>query len=187
VRVPLRQNECAQLVERLVRFLFLQSDLQRVSIVSTRLQLLPEGAALAPIVRPPKPPRVCVGCGTPLRNSTHCHRCDVLESTKRLIRAAEKGRIAASAPDALARLAATQKRHAAAQLAWKPSDQPAWLTEQVFIGMIQPRLHAISVSTVMSALGVSRPYAVAIRLSRCRPHQRHWQTLARLVGVSPPK
>ena len=94
-------------------------------------------------------------------------------------------RIAASDPDALARLAATQRKHAAAQLAWKPSDQPAWLTERIYVDMIQPRLRAISVSKVMSALGVSRPYAVAIRLSRRRPHPRHWRALAELATFSP--
>jgi CRISPR-associated protein Cas1 len=143
-----------------------------------------KGAALAPIARPPKPPRVCVGCGTPLRYSTHCHRCGVTESTKRLIRAAEKGRIAASTSDALARLAETQRRHAAAQRAWDPSEQPAWLTPQAYVKRIQPRLRAVSVSRVMSALGVSRPYAVAIRLGRRRPHPRHWANLAALAGVT---
>jgi len=98
--------------------------------LSQRYRREAKGAPRASIIQPPKPPRVCVGCGTPLKNSTHCHRCGVAESTERLIRAAKKGRIAASSPDALARLAETQRKHAAAQLAWKPSDQPAWLSEQ---------------------------------------------------------
>jgi len=35
-----------------------------------------------------------------------------------------------------------------------------------------------------SALGVSEPYARDIRAGRRRPHPRHWQGLAELVGVS---
>jgi hypothetical protein len=92
--------------------------------------------------------------------------------------------LAALTPQALARLAATRRQHAIAERAWKVSDQPAWLTEQVYAEVIQPRLRAISISAVVSALGISRPYAVAIRLGRRRPHPRHWQTLANLAGVS---
>jgi hypothetical protein len=35
-----------------------------------------------------------------------------------------------------------------------------------------------------SKLGISIPYAVDIRSARRIPHPRHWQTLARLVGIS---
>jgi hypothetical protein len=37
---------------------------------------------------------------------------------------------------------------------------------------------------IMSALGVSVAYAVAIRAGRHRPHPRHWESLAELAGVS---
>ena len=46
-------------------------------------------------------------------------------------------------------------------------------------------LTGITVPFIASALGVSGPYAAEIRAGRCLPHPRHWQTLARLVGVSP--
>jgi hypothetical protein len=36
----------------------------------------------------------------------------------------------------------------------------------------------------VSTLGISGPYATDIRAGGRRPHQRHWEKLARLVGVS---
>jgi CRISPR-associated protein Cas1 len=141
------------------------------------------GAPDASIARPPKPLRICAGCGTSLRASTHCHRCGVAESTKRLIRAAEQGRIAASAPEALARIAAARRRHANAEREWDAAKQPAWLTERLYVEQIEPRLRGVSISKVMSSLGVSRPYAIDVRLGRRRPHPRHWKTLAALAGL----
>jgi len=73
----------------------------------------------------------------------------------------------------------------AAERAWKPSDHPAWLTEQTYDERIQPRLARVSASALASALIVSTPYAVDIRAGSCRPHPRHWLTLARLVGIHP--
>ena len=48
---------------------------------------------------------------------------------------------------------------------------------------VQPRLAAISTSAIASRIGVSRWYAGRIRRGY-RPHPRHWQALAQLVGVS---
>jgi hypothetical protein len=42
----------------------------------------------------------------------------------------------------------------------------------------------LSTSSVVSTLGVSKPYAVGIRAGRHRPHPRHWLALAALAGVS---
>jgi len=71
----------------------------------------------------------------------------------------------------------------AAERAWKPSDQPAWLTEQFYRDEIRPRLMQFSAARIASALDVSAPYAVDIRAGRCRPHPRHWITLAQLTGI----
>jgi hypothetical protein len=49
---------------------------------------------------------------------------------------------------------------------------------------IQPLLTDIANPVIMSALEISVTYAVAIRAGRRRPHPRHWQALAELVGVS---
>ncbi len=98
---------------------------------------------------------------------------------------ARLGRVVAQSREAKARHAETQRRHAAAKRAWRPSDQPAWLDEQTYLQKIQPRLTGITVPFISSALGISKPYAADIRAGRHRPHPRHWQTLAELVRVSP--
>jgi hypothetical protein len=66
----------------------------------------------------------------------------------------------------------------------QPSSLPAWLNEEVYASKIQPLLKDIANPVIMSALGVSVTYAVAIRAGRRRPHPRHWQALAELVGLS---
>lgn len=69
------------------------------------------------------------------------------------------------------------------QHAWKPSDQPAWLTDTFYSEKVQPVLSAISASAIARQISVSRWYAGRIR-EGYRPHPRHWQALAVLAGVS---
>ena len=76
-------------------------------------------------------------------------------------------------------------RHDFAQAAWRPSSLPAWLTEETYLGRIQPLLAGITNKAVASALGTSVLYASAIRAGRRVPHPRHWQALAQLAGVTP--
>jgi hypothetical protein len=95
---------------------------------------------------------------------------------------AAKGRILSQTPAAQARRAATRRGKWQPNARGKPSDQPVWLTEQVYVERIQPLLAKFSASKVALAIGVSAPYAVAIRAARCRPHPRHWATLALLTG-----
>jgi hypothetical protein len=66
---------------------------------------------------------------------------------------------------------------------WEPSSLPDWLNEEVYANKIQPPLKDIANPVIMSALGVSVTYAVAIRAGRRRPHPRQWEALAELVGV----
>jgi hypothetical protein len=75
------------------------------------------------------------------------------------------------------------RRQVAARKAWQSSDQPDWLTEQVYLQRIQPRLCGLTNSTIASALFVSKPYAADIRAGRRGPHPRHWSALSELVGV----
>jgi hypothetical protein len=93
--------------------------------------------------------------------------------------------VAGHNPDARARQAEKQRRHAVALKAWNPSEQPDWLTKEVYREKIQPRLAGITVPVLSTTLGVSKPYAALIRAGRCRAHPRHWQALAKLVGVLP--
>jgi hypothetical protein len=93
----------------------------------------------------------------------------------------------AQSPQALARLAEKQRSHRLAERTWKPEDKPDWLDEVAYVGQIQPRLADVTISTIALALEVSLPYASDIRAGRRRPHLRHWQALAQLVRVSPPR
>ena len=81
------------------------------------------------------------------------------------------------------RIPNTQRRHAAAKRTWKESEQPSGLTEKEYLEQIQPRLAGVTLSVLSSTLGVSEPYAVAIRAGRRVPHPRQWLALAKLVGI----
>ena len=143
-----------------------------------------KGRSLKPISPPQTPPRVCRTCGAAMPvGDTHCAACWAKSATERMLPIASKGRILAQTPTAQARRAATRRRQMAAERAWKPSDQPAWLSERVYREQIQPRLAGVSASRLAATLGVSTPYAVDIRAGRYRPHPRHWMTLAELTGV----
>jgi CRISPR-associated endonuclease Cas1 len=137
------------------------------------------------LTSPPRVDRYCRECGATIgRGSDHCAPCALKRSTTGLIEAATRGRVAAQGDEAQTRRSKTQLRHCAAFLAWKSSDLPAWLDEKCYLTEIQPRLRRITLSVLSSKLVISTPYAVDIRSARRIPHQRHWVTLARLVGVS---
>jgi hypothetical protein len=92
------------------------------------------------------------------------------------------GRQTAHSPEARAKQANTQRKNALAQHAWKPSDQPAWLTDTFYSEKVQPVIAAISASAIARQISVSRWYAGRIR-EGYRPHPRHWRALAELAGV----
>lgn len=136
-----------------------------------------------PPVKVPRPERVCHGCGKTVQSdSIHCAECDVDIATKRLVEVARAGRVAGHTPEAIAKEAATHRKHAQARAAWNPAKQPTWLTGQVFSEKIQPALAHASASAIAKRIGVSRWYAGRIR-EGYRPHPRHWQALAKLAGI----
>lgn len=136
-----------------------------------------------PSVKVPKPERVCRGCGKAVQGtSVHCAECDIDIATKRLVEVAKEGRVAGHTPEAIAKEAATHRKHAQARAAWNCAKQPTWLTEQVFLEKIQPALARASVTAIAKRIGVSRWYAGRIR-EGYRPHPRHWQALAAIVGL----
>jgi len=143
-------------------------------------------APAAPLIVAPKPPRVCRGCGVSIEhaNRRFCATCGRDAAAESLVRAATRGRVEALTVQSQERRAVTQRRHASALRAWTEVDQPAWLTETAYAEQILPALGAVKIATLMSALRVSKPYAINVRLGRRRPHPRHWLTLATLVGVS---
>jgi hypothetical protein len=132
---------------------------------------------------PPKPPRICLGCGAPIiYGKSFCSSCGVVVARDELIKSANRGRIAAQSPEAQSRRTETQRRNAKAQLAWGKSDQTK-ISEEAYRNEIQPRLVHLTIPTIMSALNVCASYAADIRRGRRRPHARHWGTLGSLVGI----
>ena len=159
-------------------------------IPATRLtQRRKREAKKAPaLLAPPQAPILqnrCRGCGADIeRRGAHCASCAVPLTTARLGIAADKGRIAAQTQEAQARRSDTQRRHAAGRASWQPSDRSGWLDGTTYAEIIQPLLTSIPNSAIVTALGVSLPYAVDIRHGKRVPHPRHWEKLAELVGIT---
>jgi len=142
-----------------------------------------KGRPPLPEVKTPTPERLCRGCGKRIEgDSKHCKKCDLQIATERLVEVARAGRIAGHTPEAIAKEAATHRRHAQERATWNPAKQPTWLTEQVFSDKIQPELAKISPTEIAKRIGVSRQYAACIR-DGYRPHPRHWLVLANLTGI----
>lgn len=143
-------------------------------------------AASLPANKPPKPIRVCHGCGASVkRDRDYCAACGLVLSTERMPEVARIGRVVAHSHRAQASRTETQRRNAIAQYAWRESDQPGWLTEEFYLKEIQPGLSGVRLSALALALNVCESYASDIRAGRRRPHPRHWQILAQLVGSGP--
>ena len=66
---------------------------------------------------------------------------------------------------------------------WDPFSLPSCLTKECYVQKVQPLLSAKKVREIAAAIQVSELYAGFIRSGRRRPHPRHWQALAALVGV----
>jgi hypothetical protein len=135
-----------------------------------------KGAPPPPADRPPSPPRICRSCGEGIGRNQRCRACGWASPTER--------RTAARPPALVKRQAVMSRRVAAAESAWRDSDQPTWLTQQVYQEQIQPQLRRVSLPRLAAALAISRTDATVIRDGRT-PHPRHWRVLATLVGVSP--
>jgi CRISPR/Cas system-associated endonuclease Cas1 len=132
----------------------------------------------------PYPDRICHGCGATTGRGRHCPKCGREISREKLIELAKVGRIKAQTPESRHKHSETQRHHEAAKRAWRSSPKPDWPDENTYIQRIQTRLSGITISALASTLGVSEPYAALIRKGRHRPHPRHWETLAKLVGTS---
>jgi hypothetical protein len=78
----------------------------------------------------------------------------------------------------------TVSDHAVANSWWDSSSLPSWLSEECYVQKIQPRLRTIKVREISETMHVSKPYAAFVRSGRRRPHPRHWEALAQLVGAS---
>jgi len=136
---------------------------------------------VAPVAQ--RPENICQGCGKTIHDrSVSCAVCAVSDSTENMLNAARVGRQTANSPKARLKRANTLRKNTLAQQSWKPSDQPAWLTEEFYMTKIQPVLASMSASAIARHISVSRYYAGRIRQGY-RPHPRHWVALAQIVGV----
>jgi hypothetical protein len=131
-----------------------------------------------------KPERVCHDCGKQIiGDSIHCKSCSTEIMTPQRNAAGQLARVAALAPEAQLKRAATQQINALAQHAWKPTDLPSWLTEEFYSEKIKPALLAVRSPLIARTLNVSNSYARDVRKGRTVPHARHWNTLAQLAGL----
>jgi len=146
-----------------------------------------EAKGATPVPPPIKPTRrdnLCPECGKTIRpESTKCASCAVDDATKNMLDAARIGRQTANGPEAQVKRSTKARKNALAQHSWNASDQPKWLTPELFTQTIQPLLASAPMSAIRSSIGVSKWYASKIRQGY-RPHPRHWQALAEVVGVS---
>jgi len=81
----------------------------------------------------------------------------------------------------------TNSARRAEQAAWdaehaNQSHDPAWFTS-----VVVPRLANVTLPAIAKATGMSTSAAAKVRAGRRVPHPRHWQALAKLVGVVLPK
>jgi len=160
------------------------TDLIRPTRLTQQRRTEPKGGVWTSRVRVPNFEHLCPGCGKTIQNrSRECARCAVDTATKKMLDVARVGRLTANGPEAQAKRAIKARKNALAQHSWKASDQPAWLTQELFEQKIQPLLANVSMSVIRSSIGVSKWYASKIRKGY-RPNPRHWKALAELAGVS---
>jgi CRISPR-associated endonuclease Cas1 len=139
----------------------------------------------SPIVPTITRQNICQTCGATIDpRSTYCLTCFNAISRDNIVEVARVGRVTSQSPEAQVRRSQSQKRQAAARQKWVASDHPAWLTPEVYTHKIQPLLRNVTITAIASALGVSAPYAASIRAGKRHPHERHFETLAELVGAS---
>ena len=135
------------------------------------------------ITATPALPRLCRICGASIaRNRHYCPSCAPIFQREQIIAATrETGWEAAHTFKAEALRGEAQKRHHSARAQWE--GLPAWLTEEVYIGKIQPLLAHVTTSSIASSLGISWAYASRVHRGKERPHPRLWSKLAALAGV----
>ena len=155
--------------------------------MNSKYPITQNASVAAPVLPPIRSTRfenLCPECGKTIRpESTKCTSCAVDVATNNMVEAARIGRLTANGPEAQKKRAIKARVNALAQHSWKDSEQPAWLTAELFKKRIQPLLANVPRSVIRSSIGVSKWYASKIRQGYI-PHKRRWLALANLVGIT---
>ncbi len=139
----------------------------------------------APEPKVPEPQNVCRTCGADIsKRKSYCSKCAMAAIKRTIIVAAHEGRKASQGPSAQKRRRETGRRQWEAYQAWNPAELPKWLTNDVYLSQLQLRLAGFTRPAIAAVMGVTTVYAGEVRNGNCIPHQRHWQKLANLVGVT---
>ncbi|MGO9197452.1 MAG: CRISPR-associated endonuclease Cas1 [Acidimicrobiales bacterium] len=147
---------------------------------------------------------ICRGCGTelpvegPSRRPRRlwCDACLPQTLQERDLRLSKGGRATADRvraatgtlpthdADAQARRRDSNRRHTLAKLAWEAEHgerpDPEW-----YLTNVAPKLGGVSLPAIAAATGISTSAASKFRRGLRVPAPRHWEALARLVGVEP--
>lgn len=134
----------------------------------------------------PSREKVCEVCGAEGVNNRYCKSCAVEVSRENMAQVALIGHSRPKTKRVKNRISKKISNHAVANTWWDPKTLPSWLTEECYVQRIQPLLRGKRVREIAEAMEVSQPYAAFIRSGRRNPHPRHWQALAKLVGISNP-
>jgi CRISPR-associated endonuclease Cas1 len=132
----------------------------------------------------PRPTKICEVCGAEGVKNRFCKACAVEAARENMAQVALIGHARPKAQRVKARISKTISDHAVANTWWNPNSLPNWLTDECYVQRIQPLLGGKKVREIAEAMQVSQPYAAFIRSGLRRPHKRHWEKLAGLVGVS---
>jgi hypothetical protein len=130
----------------------------------------------------PRWAKICEICGVERVKNRYCKSCAVEVARENMTQVALIGHSKPKTAAVRARISQTLSDHAVANSWWSPPSRPAWLNEKFYVQKIQPELRRVKVREIAQAIHVSQPYAAFIRSGRRRPHPRHWQALAQLVG-----
>ena len=133
----------------------------------------------------PRHEKICEVCGTEGVKNRYCKSCAVEVSRENMAQVALIGQARPKTQRVKARISKAISDHAVTNTWWDPKSLPSWLNEECYVQRIQPLLKGKKVREIAEAIQVSQPYAAFIRSGRPRPHPRHWESLTRLVGVSP--
>ncbi len=131
----------------------------------------------------PRHEKICADCGADVVNGRYCGACSAEAARRTMADIASFSHMKPKSKKEKARVSRLLSNHAVANTWWDPSSLPSWLTEGCYVQRIQPLLRTKKVREIAEAIQVSELYAGFIRSGRRRPHPRHWQLLAQLVGI----